>query len=104
MVQQVTIPSTATAATLTFWLHIDSAETSTTTAFDTLAVQVLNSSGTVLSTLKTFSNLNKNTGYVKKTFDLSAYRGQTIQLYLIGSEDSSLQTSFVVDDFSLTVL
>lgn len=30
--QQVTIPSTATSATLTFWLHIDTAETTTTTA------------------------------------------------------------------------
>src|SRR5205085_5276389 len=46
--QTVTIPSTATTATLTFWLHIDSAETTTTTAFDTLQVQVLNTSGTVL--------------------------------------------------------
>src|SRR5207244_3169012 len=34
--QDVTIPSTATSATLTFWLHIDTAETTTTTAFDTL--------------------------------------------------------------------
>ena len=49
--QTVTIPSAATAATLTFFLHIDTAETSTTTAFDTLTVQVRNSSGTVLSTL-----------------------------------------------------
>src|SRR5262245_59120950 len=31
--QQVSISSAATAATLTFWLHIDTAETSTTTAF-----------------------------------------------------------------------
>src|SRR5207253_7215928 len=37
--QTVTIPSTATSATLTFWLHIDSAETTTTTQFDKLQVQ-----------------------------------------------------------------
>ncbi|HEY6250610.1 MAG TPA: hypothetical protein VI685_11670, partial [Candidatus Angelobacter sp.] len=47
--QTVTIPSTATTATLSFWLHIDTAETTTTTAFDTLQVQVLNSSNTVLA-------------------------------------------------------
>ncbi|HEY2168671.1 MAG TPA: hypothetical protein VGJ30_03540, partial [Candidatus Angelobacter sp.] len=42
--QTVTIPSTATSANLVFWLHIDTAETTTTTAFDVLSVQVLNSS------------------------------------------------------------
>jgi len=101
--QQVAIPSTITTATLTFWLHIDTAETSTTTAFDTLKVQVTNSSGTVLSTLATYSNLNANTGYTQKTFDLSSFKGQTIRVLLTGAEDSIDQTSFVVDDFALNV-
>lgn len=39
----MTIPSTATAATLSFWLHVDTAETGST-AYDTLKVQVRNSS------------------------------------------------------------
>ncbi len=103
IVQTVTIPSTVTTATLTFWLHIDTAETTTTSAFDTLQVQIRNSSGAVLATLATYSNLSKNTGYAQKSFDVSAYKGQTIQVYLVGSEDSSLQTSFVVDDFALNV-
>jgi hypothetical protein len=101
--QQVSIASTVTTATLTFWLHIDTAETSTTTAYDTLTVQVRNSSGTVLATLATYSNLNANTGFVQKSFDLSAYKGQTVQIYLVGVEDGTLQTSFVVDDFALNV-
>ncbi len=101
--QQVTIPSTITTATLTFWLHIDTSETTTTTAFDTLQVQVRNSSNTVLATLATYSNLNHAAGYSLKTFNLSAYKGQTIRVYLVGSEDVSLQTSFVVDDFALNV-
>ena len=99
----MTLPATLTTASVSFWLHIDTAETTTTTAYDTLKVQVTNSSGTVLATLATYSNLNKNTGYVQKSFDLSAYKGQTIRILLTGSEDSSLQTSFVVDDFALTV-
>jgi hypothetical protein len=103
LLQQVAIFSSHTSATLTFWLHIDTAETSTTTAFDTLKVQVRNSSGTVLQTLATYSNLNANTGYAQKSFNLSAYIGQTIQIYLVGAEDSTLQTSFVVDDFALNV-
>ncbi len=101
--QTITIPSTATSATLTFWLHIDTAETTTTTAFDTLKVQVLNTSGTVLSTLATFSNLNKAAGYQQRTFDVTAFKGQTIQIKFTGTEDVSLQTSFVIDDVNVNV-
>ena len=100
--QQIAVPSSATSVTLSFWLKITTAETTTTTAFDTLRVQVRNSSNTVLSTLATYSNLNKSTGYVLKTFDLTAFKGQTIRVYFLGTEDSSLQTSFVIDDTSCT--
>jgi len=103
ILQTVTIPSTATTATLAFWLHIDTAETTTTTAFDTLKVQIRNTAGTVLSTLVTYSNLNKNTGFLQRSFDVTSFKGQTIQVFLVGTEDSSLQTSFVVDDFTLNV-
>lgn len=99
--QTVAIPTSA-AGTLKFWLHIDTAETTTTTAYDKLKVQVRNTSGTVLKTLATYSNLNQNTGYAQRSLDVSAYRGQTVEIYLLGTEDASLQTSFVVDDFSLT--
>ncbi|HXO40180.1 MAG TPA: carbohydrate-binding protein CenC, partial [Thermoanaerobaculia bacterium] len=103
MQQTVTLPVGITTATLSFWLHVDTAETSTTNAYDTLTVQIRDASGTVLATLATYSNLNANTGYVQKTFDVSSFKGQTIQVYLVGAEDSSLQTSFVVDDFALNV-
>jgi hypothetical protein len=103
IVQTVSVPAGKTSATLSFWLHIDTAETTTTNAYDTLQVQIRNSSGTVLATLATYSNLNAATGYTQKSFNLNSYIGQTIQVYLVGSEDSSLQTSFVVDDFALNV-
>jgi hypothetical protein len=101
--QTVTIPSTATSANLTFWLHIDTAETTTTTAFDTLKIQVLNSSNTVLATLGTFSNLNKAAGYSQKSFSVLSFKGQTVKIRFIGTEDTSLQTSFVIDDVALNV-
>jgi hypothetical protein len=103
VLQSVTLPSTATNATLSFWLHIDTAETSKTKAFDTLGVQVRNSSGAVLKTLATYSNLDAATGYSQVTFDLTSYKGQAIQIYLVGMEDQGLKTSFVVDDFLLNV-
>lgn len=99
--QQVAIPSTATSATLSFWLKVDSDETTTTQAYDTLKVQIRNSSGTVLATLTTYSNLNKGSTYLQKTFDLSSYKGQTIRIYFLGVEGSVTATSFLVDDVSL---
>ncbi len=103
LAQQVTIPSGCTHYTFSFWLHIDTAETTTTTAYDVLRVQVLNSSGTVLSTLATYSNLNAAGGYTQKSFNVSSYAGQTVKLRFIGTEDSSLQTSFVIDDTALNI-
>ena len=100
--QQVAIPATATTAALSYWLHVDTAETTTTKAYDTLKVQLLNGSGTVLSTLATHSNLDHATGYVQHTFNLSGYIGQTITLKFTGSEDSIDQTSFVIDDTALS--
>jgi len=99
LTQAITIPATATTATLTFWLHIDTAETTTSTVYDTLKVQVIN--GTTTTTLATYSNLNKAAGYSQKTFDLSAFKGKTVTVKFLGNEDSSLQTSFVLDDVSV---
>jgi hypothetical protein len=101
--QQITIPASATSATLNFYLKIDTAETTTTTAFDKLQVQIRNSSNTVLATLATYSNLNKGTVYVLKSFNVTSFKGQTIRVYFLGTEDSSLQTSFLIDDTALNV-
>jgi hypothetical protein len=100
--QSVTIPS-GCAATLSFYLHIDTAETTTTTAYDTLTAQVLNSSGTVLSTLATYSNLNAASGYTQRSFSLGSYAGQTVTVKFTGTEGTKLQTSFVIDDTALNV-
>ncbi|MFF7637638.1 phospholipase D-like domain-containing protein [Kitasatospora sp. NPDC008050] len=101
--QSVTLPTGCSSYQLSFWLHVDTAETSTTKAYDTLSVQVLNSAGTVLSTLHTYSNLDHNTGYAQHTFDLSAYAGQNVTLKFTGTEDKEYQTSFVLDDTAINV-
>lgn len=100
--QQVTIPSTANAA-LTFWLNVTSSETTTTTQYDRLFVEVRNTSGTLLGTLATYSNLNKGTAgvYSQKSLSMASYRGQTVRLQFRATTDSSLTTTFRVDDVSL---
>ncbi|MGX1547259.1 putative Ig domain-containing protein [Streptomyces adustus] len=93
--QSVTVPS-GCKASFTFYLHIDTAETSTSSQYDKLTV----AAGS--TTLATYSNLNAATGYTQKTFDLSSFAGSTVTIKFSGVEDSSLQTSFVVDDTAVT--
>jgi hypothetical protein len=95
--QSVTLPAGCSSYSFTFYLHIDSAETTTTTQYDKLTVKVGS------TTLATYSNLNKASGYSLKTFSLAAYAGSTVTLTFTGTEDVSLQTSFVVDDTAVTV-
>ena len=59
--------------------------------------------GGVTTTLATYSNANATGTYVQKSFDLSAQKGRSVTVRFTMSEDSSLQTSFVVDDTALTV-
>ncbi|HJQ43907.1 MAG TPA: putative Ig domain-containing protein [Jatrophihabitantaceae bacterium] len=93
--QSVTIPSGCTA-TLSFYLHIDTSETTTSVAYDKLTVTLGS------TTLATYSNLNKASGYTLRSFNVSSFAGQTVTLKFTGTEDVSLQTSFVVDDTAVT--
>ncbi|MFJ2865630.1 M1 family aminopeptidase [Kitasatospora sp. NPDC087314] len=97
LAQSVTLPAGCGTASLGFWLHVDTAETSTSTAYDKLTV------GLGSTTVATYSNLDAQAGYVHKTVDVSAFAGQTVTLSFTGAEDSSLQTSFVLDDVTLDV-
>jgi Zn-dependent metalloprotease len=91
--QSITIPAGCTAS-LSLWLHIDTSETGST-AYDKLTVKIGS------TTLATYSNTSAASGYANKTFDVSSFAGQTVTLSFTGTEDSSLQTSFVLDDVAV---
>ncbi|MGW3010097.1 M28 family peptidase [Streptomyces sp. NPDC001219] len=92
--QTVTVPEGCGKATLSYWLHIDTDENGRV-AYDTFKVKVGN------TTLTTLSNTDAAGGYTQRSVDLSPYIGQRITLTFTATEDSSLQTSFVVDDATL---
>jgi len=98
--QTVTIPASATAATLSYWIRTDTAE-SGSTAYDTMRVQVVD--GATATTLRSFSNVGTNATYTQYSHSLTAYKGKTVTIRFTMTEDSSLQTSFVVDDTALNV-
>ncbi|MBM0225273.1 M4 family metallopeptidase, partial [Micromonospora sp. ATA51] len=93
--QSVSIPA-GCRATLSFYLHIDTAE-SGSTVYDRLTVKAGS------TTLATYSNVNAAAGYVLKSFDVSSLAGTTATISFSGVEDSSLQTSFVIDDTALNL-
>lgn len=101
--QQISIPA-GTTKTLSFFLNTTSAETTTTTQYDKLFVEVRNSAGTLLTTLATYSNLNKTTAGsygTAKSFSLASYAGQTIRIQFRSTTDSSAITTFRVDTVSV---
>lgn len=89
----IAVPATGTPK-LTFWLKVSTQE-SGTTAYDTLKVKI---NGT---TLATYSNANASSGYVQKTVDLSAYKGQSVKLEFAGTEDTYLSTIFLLDGIAI---
>ncbi|WP_241968500.1 putative Ig domain-containing protein [Streptomyces sp. ICBB 8177] len=91
--QTVTVPS-GCKATLSWWQYISTQETGKT-AYDKLTVTA---NGT---TVATYSNADATSGYVQKSVDLSSYAGQSVTIKFTGKEDSSLATSFLIDDTSL---
>ena len=110
--QGVSIPSTATAGSISFWLNVVTNESLTDTGvYDTMTATVQNASGTVLCSLGTWANHNANDNgntagsYTQKSFALSAscvtaLKGQSVYLDFKGSSDASLGTTFRIDDAS----
>ncbi|MFD8328567.1 M28 family peptidase [Streptomyces lydicus] len=94
--QTVTVPAGCARATLTYWLHVDTDETDRV-AYDTFKVKAGS------TTLTTLSNTDAASGYVQRTLDLTPYIGQRIALTFTATEDSGLQTSFVLDDAAVQV-
>ncbi|HEX3763330.1 MAG TPA: S8 family serine peptidase [Kofleriaceae bacterium] len=99
--QAITLPADARSADLSFWLNVTSEETTITTAYDQLLVEVLGTDGEVRATLASFSNLDRGTAgaYLRRgPFDLLGFAGQTVVLRFRAATDVSLVTTFRVDD------
>lgn len=98
--QTITVPSNLQSPTLSFWFWpstLDSIE------YDWQEAQIRDGSGNMLAQIfKTASN-SQSWNYV--TFDLTPYRGQTVQLYFNVHEDGDpfgYITSMYLDDVGIT--
>ncbi|SDI99147.1 Serine protease, subtilisin family [Actinokineospora alba] len=93
--QEVVVPAGCSSARLSFWLRVDSAETDPT-AYDRMTVSLGG------KTLASFSNLNE-AGYREFSYSVAEFAGQTVAVRFASTEDESLQTSFLVDDVTVSV-
>lgn len=101
--QTVSIPATATDATLGFWVDVSTEEVTTTKRSDRCAVQLLGPNGNVLTTLETLSNLSETGGWLHKTYDVTQFKGRTVTVSFRATENGDNATSFILDDVSLTI-
>ena len=94
--QQITVP--AAGGTLSYWWW---GVTADVPFFDFQDVYVTNTSGTILATI---SHTCTNTGgWVKQTFDMAPYAGQTVRIkFLVHEDGHGDNTAMYVDDVELT--
>jgi hypothetical protein len=93
--QTVTIPA-GCGASLSYYLKITTSE-SGSTQYDKLSVKIGS------TTVASYSNVDATGAYVGHSVNLGAYAGQTVKLSFTGTEDGSLQTSFVLDDTAISL-
>ncbi|MGP6177661.1 hypothetical protein ACTU6U_10200 [Microbacterium sp. A196] len=96
--QTFTVPTECADATLTFWLRVTTAERRAV-AYDSLALTVVDDTGASIAE-REWSNLDAQ-DYSAVAVPLTGIAGQTVTITFTGSEDYSLQTSFVIDDVTL---
>ncbi len=95
--QTITVPSNGT---LTYYWYMTTQE-SGSTSYDYLRVRLLNSSGAVIATLRTWSNASGAGAWRQDSISLANYAGQQVRLQFYATTDSTLPTSFYVDDVSV---
>ncbi|MEZ0089756.1 Ig domain-containing protein [Streptacidiphilus sp. EB129] len=94
-----------THASLSFWLHVDSTNTSAQSP-DTLTLELDDQySGKPIATLKTWTNADASSGYVPVSIDLTPYVakefGSTVIVRFTSHETGGAATAFLIDDTSL---
>jgi hypothetical protein len=105
LVQTVTVPAAGTT-TLTFWYNPQTADdicSGSGCVYDWEEAQIRSTSGTTLASVFK-SNSNSKT-WTKVSYDLTAYAGQTVQLWFNVHQDQSVppdDSSMYLDDVSVT--
>lgn len=99
--ETMTIPSNVKRAELSFYLWIVTKDKKG--ADDVLTVEIRDAAGAVIGTLGTYSNLDANATYTRRTFDVSKFKGKTIRISFTGVQSNGPPTWFMLDDASVSI-
>ena len=99
--QDVSIPSGAASATLTYWWDHATRERDGQ-PHDLLTVSLQSPDGEVLATLDEFNNTTgQNFEFEQVTHDLTSYVGQMVRLHFHVTTDAQNDSDFSIDDVSI---
>ncbi|GAA0948583.1 hypothetical protein Vau01_079610 [Virgisporangium aurantiacum] len=96
--QTVVMPAGCPFVVLSFWLHVDSRESSSE-EFDILSLDARVDGA--YEPLGYWSNAAAGAGYWQVNIDASIFAGHTVTVSLTSWQDRSLASSFHIDDFEL---
>lgn len=103
--QGFTIPSGATQATLTFWWYMTSSD-SVTTPYDYLEIVLQSPLGNTLTGPHQIKNTDARGAWYQRSITytgLGPWAGQPMWLFIEAKTDSSLITTFFLDDVSFVI-
>ncbi len=100
--ESVSIPAGVRKAELSVYIWIVT-KNKKSTASDLLTVEIRDRNGSLLQTLATYSNLDASPTYLKRTFDVTRYRGATIRVYFRADQNQGAPTYFLLDDAALKI-
>lgn len=104
LTQTITLPTNVPNIGVRYSYRIETSEQTASVAYDVLTLNIRSASGTRLASLPAVSNLDASaTWRTSSVFDLTAYRGQTVQLQFVATTDADTNTNFFVDDVELVV-
>ncbi len=103
--ETVTLPTSFTSLTWSYWYDFQTQETSSS-CNDQFRSAIRTTNGTVVTIPQDVCNTAKTNGWVQKSVDLTSkllpYAGQKVQVYFHGYTNSSLPTTYYIDDVSLS--
>ena len=99
--QTVTLPTTFTKATLSYWTYIDTEDKGSTICTDTFNASIRTTVGSTITTVQSQCNIDTH-GWTQYTFDvtanLSSYTGQKVEIYFQGTTQGATSSDFYLDD------
>jgi hypothetical protein len=100
--QRVKVPATAPSPRLYYWRLIRTSDY-IDAVYDEMRCVIWDTDGNVLAFCGQYSNVDQSQNWIQVTYDMSAFRGQTVDIGFKAFNDELYPTQFFIDDVSLLV-